>query len=233
MPRRCRDIYAALAKNITTQCGSSRPGVTWIVGSSIPKGVITVGNAGYTEYHVCGDLTISGSGYLTGNPSNTDTVIVVENGSLNVDDGGQINTVRTAIVLTGSNRYASSINFPNGKGHAATLAVSPPTSSGDPWQGVSIYQDPALTTSVNDTWGPGATFNADGVVYLPQANLVIHGSSASNRLHKIGGQLVHHQWKRQSQFRPDQQRLHRPRHETVNGYSNPPRAIVRPARPGS
>jgi Flp pilus assembly protein TadG len=174
------DIYAALAKNITPQCGSSRPGVTWSAGSSIPQGVITVGNGGYTEYHVCGDLTISGSGYLTGNPSNTDTVIVVENGSLNVADGAQINTVRTAIVLTGSNKYASSINFPHGKGHAATLAVSPPTASGDPWQGVSIYQDPALTTSVDDTWGPGATFNADGVVYLPHANLVIHGSSASN-----------------------------------------------------
>jgi Flp pilus assembly protein TadG len=174
------DIYAPLAKNIATQCGSSRPGITWTAGSSVPKGVITVGNGAYTEYHVCGDLTVSGNGYLIGNPPSIDAVIVVENGSLNASDDAQINTVKTAIVLTGSNKYPSSINFPNGKGHAATLALSPPTSSGNPWQGVSLYQDPALTYSVDDTWGPATTFNADGVVYLPHASLVIHGSSASN-----------------------------------------------------
>jgi hypothetical protein len=174
------DIYSPLAKNITTVCGSSRPGATWTGGSSPPKGVVTVGKGGYTEYHVCGDLTVTGKGYLSGNPPSTDSVIIIENGSLNVDDGAQINTVQTAIVLTGSNKYPSSINFPNGKGHAASLALSPPTGNSDPWQGVSLYQDPALTTNVDDTWGPGATFNADGVVYLPYANLVIHGSSASN-----------------------------------------------------
>jgi hypothetical protein len=87
--------------------------------------------------------------------------------------------MRTIIVLTGNNSYASSINFPNGKGHAATLSLSPPTGS-DPWRGISLYQNPSLTSNVDDTWGPGATFNADGVVYLPYANLTIHGSSSSN-----------------------------------------------------
>jgi type II secretory pathway pseudopilin PulG len=173
------DIYSPLAKNITIQCGSSRPGVTWTGGSSAPKGVITVASTGYTEYHVCGDLTVSGNGYLPGNPAGADSVIVIENGSLNIADGAQINTSRTAIVLTGTGSYPSSINFPKGKGHAATLALSPPTTGGN-WQGISLYQDPALTSNVDDTWGPGATFNADGVVYLPHANLVIHGSSASN-----------------------------------------------------
>jgi Flp pilus assembly protein TadG len=172
------DIYAPLAKNITPLCGGSRPGATWTAGASPPKGVIVASMSGYTEYHICGDLTVSGNGYLI-SPGGSDSAIVIENGSLNVDDSAAISTSRTVIVLTGNNQYASSINFPNGKGHAASLSLSPPTGS-DPWRGVSLYQDPALTSNVDDTWGPGATFNADGVVYLPYANLIIHGSSASN-----------------------------------------------------
>ena len=175
------DIYSPLASNISQKCGGARPGATWVPGS-IPKSpdVIVVTQGGNTEYHVCGDLTLSGTGYLTGSAPATDSIIVIENGSLTMADGAAINTVRTAIVLTGNNSYASSINFPNGKGHAATLSLSPPTSSSDLWQGVSLYQDPALTNNVNDDWGPGATFNVDGVVYLPNADLVMHGSGASN-----------------------------------------------------
>jgi Flp pilus assembly protein TadG len=172
------DIYAPLAQNITALCGGARPGATWTAGASPPKGVIVASRSGYTEYHVCGDLTVSGNGYLV-SPGGADSAIVIENGSLNVNDSAQISTSRTVIVLTGNNQYASSINFPDGKGHAASLSLSPPTGS-DPWRGVSLYQDPALTSNVSDTWGPGATFNADGVVYLPYSNLVIHGSSASN-----------------------------------------------------
>jgi hypothetical protein len=174
------DIYAALAANITTQCGSSRIGATWTGGSGAPKtGVVTVSNSGYTEYHVCGDLLVTGTGYLTGSSPGSDSLIIIENGSLNVDSDAQISTARTAIILTGNNKYASAINFPNGKGHAATLSLSPVIGTGT-WQGIALYQNPALNNSVDDTWGPGATFNADGVVYLPHANMTMHGSGASN-----------------------------------------------------
>jgi Flp pilus assembly protein TadG len=175
------DIYAALASNITMKCNGATPGATWSPGTPpLPPSMVTVSAGGYTEYHVCGDLTLSGSGYLLGASPASDSIIIIENGSLNIADSTSINTVRTAIVLTGNNKYASSINFPNGKGHASTLSLSPPTSANDPWQGVSLYQDPALTNSVDDTWGPGATFNADGVVYLPNANVTFSGSGASN-----------------------------------------------------
>lgn len=120
------DIYASLAKNITTQCGTSRPGVTWAAGS-LPSGpgVITVSKANYTEYHICGNLTVSGSGYLTGSaPTATDGT--------------------------------------------------------DPWQGVALYQNPALTNQVDDTWGPGANFNADGLVYMGNANVVTDGNTGSS-----------------------------------------------------
>ena len=51
------DIYAALASNITPQCGTSRPGITWTPGV-IPTGagIKTVTVNGRTEYHICGDL---------------------------------------------------------------------------------------------------------------------------------------------------------------------------------
>src|SRR5262249_44107903 len=153
------------------------PGVTWTAGQ-IPTGagVITVNNTGYTEYHICGKLTVTGNGYLTGSAPATDSVIIVENGQIDIADSSTINTMRTTIVLTGNNSTSSSINLPNGKGHASTLSLSPSTAAGNPWQGISLYQDPSLTTGVDHTWGPSTTFNADGVIYLPNANLTISGS---------------------------------------------------------
>jgi Flp pilus assembly protein TadG len=183
------DIYWDLAaRNITFKCsGAGSGGVTWD-GSAVrpPAGMITVSQSYGTEYHVCGDLTLTGTGSITGSAPSTDTVIIVENGNLNIADGANVSTLRATIILTGNNTVPSAINFPNGKGHSATLSVSPSTDPGNPWQGVSVYQDPILTNGVDnlwgvsDSWGPGAIFNADGVVYLPRSNVTFHGSGASN-----------------------------------------------------
>jgi Putative Flp pilus-assembly TadE/G-like len=182
------DIYADLAKNISFKCAAfAGGGVTWDAGAvSPPAGLITVSQSYATEYHVCGDLTLSGTGYLTGNAPSADTVIVVENGNLNIANDAVVSTMRTTIILTGNNTVPSAITFPNGKGHSGTLSVSPPTDAANPWQGISVYQDPILTNGVDsawgvgDSWGPGAIFNADGVVYLPRSNVTFHGSGASN-----------------------------------------------------
>jgi hypothetical protein len=72
-------------------------------------------------------------------------VIVIENGGLIVANNAAITALRTAIVLTGNNAYGSAIDFPNGNGKSATLTISPPTNASNPWQGFSLYQDPALT----------------------------------------------------------------------------------------
>jgi len=181
------DIYAGLNTNITFQCskGASQ-GVTWDASAtSPPSGLIKVSQSYATEYHVCGDLTLTGTGYLTGQSPSTDTIIVIENGNLNIANDANVNTVRTTIILSGDNSLPSAITFPTGKGHGATLSVSPSTNSANPWQGISVYQDPVLTATdspwgVTDTFGPGATFNADGVVYLPRSNVTWHGSGASN-----------------------------------------------------
>jgi hypothetical protein len=174
------DTFADLAKNISTECGVARPGVTWTPGSlPIGAGIKTVNKTGYIEYHICGNLTLSGSGYLTGSTPATDVVIIVENGSLIVEDKASISTARTAIVLTGDNNWPATVQFPNGAGKKATLTLSPPTTAGNPWQAVSLYLDPKLTKDVNNKWGPGAALNADGLVYLGNSNVVTDGNTAS------------------------------------------------------
>ena len=175
------DIYSSLASNITPSCGTSRVGASWTPGS-LPTGpgFITVNRGSYTEYHVCGDLTLSGTGYLTGTAPTQDTVIIIENGSLNIADKAQINTLKTSIVMTGDNNYAAKVNFPNGAGKLASLSLSPPTDPANPWQAVALYVDPKLTKDVDNAWGPGAEFNADGLVYLGKSNVVTDGNTASN-----------------------------------------------------
>jgi hypothetical protein len=175
------DTFTGLATNITSLCGTDRFGAIWTPGA-IPTGAGTkppVVKTGYTEYHICGDLTVSGSGFLTGSAPTTDYVIVIENGNLIVADNAVISTARTAIVLTGNNSWPAKIKFPNGAGKLGTLSLSPPTTAGNPWQAVALYLDPKLTSDVNNTWGPGAEFNADGLVYLGNSNVVTDGNTAS------------------------------------------------------
>lgn len=180
------DIYTPLADRITKVCGSSRAGLTWTANGNIPArpGLITITTSNnYTEYHVCGDLTLTGSGYLTGTGLTSDSVIVVENGGITLDNRAAIRTDRTTIVLTGNNNFPSSISYPNGNGNSASMILSPSRDPNNPWQGVSIYQDPSLTRNVDNTWGPSATFNADGVVYLPNSNMLMRGIAGSADYH--------------------------------------------------
>lgn len=172
------DVLAPVAANITKKCGALVSSTTWTAGT-IPASVITVNLSDRTEYHVCGDLTVSGNGYLTGSAPTKDSAIVIENGSLTIGDKSSISTSRTTIVLTGNNSRPSSIIFPNGNGKASSLTLSPPTTPENPWRGISLYQDPALTLGVDHNWGPAATFNPDGVVYMPNSNLLMRGNSAS------------------------------------------------------
>src|SRR5260370_41032090 len=81
------DIYTTLASSISSKCTGQGAGVTWNVGvSTPPAGLVTVTQSNYTEYHVCGNLTLTGTGYLTGSAPTTDTVIVIENGDLILAD---------------------------------------------------------------------------------------------------------------------------------------------------
>jgi hypothetical protein len=188
------DIYAPLATDITRKCtGRSSSNIAWKPGQPPSSAkMVTVQLADRVEYHVCGDLTFSGTGSLTGTAPGLDTVIVIENGSLTMASNAAISATRTAIVFTGDNSVSSKLDFPNGNGQSASLTLSPPTTGTNPWSGIAVYQDPALTYRVDSTWGPGATFSADGVVYMPNANLSLGGnaSSASVGCTKIVGNTI-------------------------------------------
>jgi Flp pilus assembly protein TadG len=178
------DIYAPMASNITKTCGGGpNGGLSWTAGSPAPLlQKETVGS--YTVYHVCGKLTLSGTGSLFFSNANSDTVIVIENGGLKLSSGASISTTRTAIILTGSATTTSVIDFPQGNGQSATLALSPPISTDNPWKGISLYQDPVMMTNVDNDWGPGATFNADGIVYMPNSDVELQGVAASGNTYK-------------------------------------------------
>lgn len=173
-----KDIYAPLAANITKQCGSAHSGVNWTPSFTWAAGpsIIPINKGSYTEYHVCGDLNLSGTGYLNlgGSSPSSDTVIVIENGNLNLGNNANVSAMRTAIVMTGDSSYASQITFPNGNGQSAKLDLSMATGAGNPWQGVALYQDPATKTAT-DNWGPGAELDAVGLVYLGNSNVSAHG----------------------------------------------------------
>lgn len=174
------DIYKPVAANITRRC-SSYPGATWIPGSPPPAPkMLTVAYPGFTGYHVCGDLTLSGSGWLTGASPAGETVIFVENGKIILDGNAAVSAMKTTFVMTGDNSVAVGLEFPNGAGHGARLTVSPPVSGANPFAGISIFKDPALTNGVDEDWGPGATVNSEAVVYMPNTNLTIRGNSGSS-----------------------------------------------------
>ena len=122
-------------------------------------------------------LNISGSGSFA---PGADTLIVIENGSINVETTRRFQLRGPQSILTGSNSYPSAITFPNGNGKAATLALSPPLDLANPWQGVALFQDPKLTNGVDNKWGPGAGFSADGLVYLGNSNVVTDGNTSSS-----------------------------------------------------
>ena len=171
------DPYASLASNITKLCSGVGAGVTWTPGA-LPSGsnFITVAKTGYTEYHVCGNLTLSGSGSLVSGGA----VIVVENGSINASGGAAVTATNTTFVLAGANSSNHYVTFPNGRGQLATLTVQAPTSAANPWRGIAMYVDPALTANIDDDFGPGASLAFDGVVYMPHTNLTFHGNTQSS-----------------------------------------------------
>jgi hypothetical protein len=200
------DIYNALKSNISTTCSSTFNdaiyNTTWSAGSSLGGAYVTSStSSAYDTYHVCGNLTLSGTGSLY-NSTSKDMVVYVENGSINVTNGAALTANRITFILAGSDTatiatkksgngagagnttYSSTtpghtIDFPNGAGQAASLTLSPSTASTNPWKGIAVFQDPNLTSSIDATWSSGASLYVDGIVYMPNSNVTASGNFAS------------------------------------------------------
>ncbi len=155
-----------------------------------------VSQSGYTEIHICGNLTFSGTGTISGLTPSTDTVIVIENGGLVFANEANVTARRTSIVLAGNNSGVSStpiMFWPNGTGKKATLDISTSTgagatagsSNGNPWKGMAIYQHPSI--NIDQDLKPGSSIVVDGIVYLSKAKLTVggninYGASACSKL---------------------------------------------------
>jgi len=174
------DIHARLADGVSRQCGLASHDVEWSPGSppASPQ-MMSFVSGGVTAYHVCGNLTLKGAGAIVGDPS-SDTVLVVENGDLILDRDADVTLIRTTIVLTGA-AASGVIRYPQGKGQAATLRLTPGRDPDNHWSGVGIFHDPAgAATPVSMTWGPGAALHADGVLYFGNADVTMSGNLTSN-----------------------------------------------------
>ncbi len=175
------DVYASVASNISKVCGANAGGYAWTANGSLPAAVantvIPVSRSGYAEIHVCGDLTLNGdaSQTLTGSAPATDTVVVVENGKVQLADSAYILGRQVTFVLAGG-AYSNIVNFPNGNGKTATLDISGSMFSGNPWQGMALYQNPSQTSGVDTTWKPGSFVKLSGVIYFPNASLTVQGN---------------------------------------------------------
>jgi hypothetical protein len=176
------DDWAKMANYITPLCNTSKAptGVPWNGTDVLPNDSnikTTTNQWGSKEYHICGDLNISNTVKFS---PDKDTVIVIENGSLIVNDQANVSMSRTVVVLTGSDPNAKSVvDLPQSNGKSGSLLLSPPLDKSNPWQGVALFQDPKMTNT-NNKWGPGADFAADGLVYLPNSNVVTDGNTKSN-----------------------------------------------------
>ncbi len=172
------DVYSATSSNIERKCGTSNGGASWSANGTIPasSNIITVDKGTHTEVHVCGNLNLSGNGTLTGLSPSNDTVIIVENGQVNLGNNAVINANRSTIVLAGGNGSDPVIDFPNGNGKAATLNVSAGTTADSPWKGYAIYQNPAIHDDVDMTFKPGANLKIDGIAYFPNAKITMQGN---------------------------------------------------------
>jgi Flp pilus assembly protein TadG len=165
LPTRCSNTYPQESKHGSTWSG----GTTWS-GSKTLSGTASLA----TNTLICGDLRLTGDVTINA-PSGA--VLYIENGLLDL----QGFTMQTAngssvtIVFTGTNT-GSYQHYPtdNSGGSRGVLDIQAPTSG--PYQGMALYQDPALTRNVDFTYaGNAPTWNLTGGTYFPNANVTISG----------------------------------------------------------
>lgn len=185
------DIYQSVATSIDRVCGQVTTGLNLTASGVLPAAspsVKYVSRSGYTEMHVCGNLTLQGVGSLTGLTPNRDTVIVIENGGLTFANAANIAANRVTFVLAGNNANVSGapaiVTWPSGNGNSAWLKVSASngkdnsgtteTATTNPFKGHAIYQDPSV--NIDMEWKPGSNLTVDGVIYFAKARLTIGGN---------------------------------------------------------
>ena len=166
------DAYSGIfsSAGISNTCGGSYP-----QEPSKGKGSLPSSNLWYGNYSYSGVKVVCGDQQLTGNTTLNNTILVIENGMLDLN-GYTLTGQSTSIVFSGTNTGSYS-HIPTDTSNSAngTLNIAAPTSG--TWSGVAIYQDPTLTKNVDITYkGNSPTWDVSGLVYLPNANLQVNGA---------------------------------------------------------
>ncbi len=167
------DPYISLAPNIPSGsvCGGNYPQKPGKKGTPLPSSNLWSGSktlAGTVV--VCGDLQLTGNTTITS--ASPGSVLVIENGQWDTDGFTLSTAAGSALTIIFSGTAGAYTHAPTGGG---ALDFRAPTSG--PWQGVAIYQDPALTTGVDiSAAGNSPTWKITGVVYLPHASVTFSGA---------------------------------------------------------
>ena len=154
------DPYSSLSSSVpANSCGSYT--------TNNISGNLTWGSV----QHYCGDVVLTANTTLS--TPGTGTLLVIENGNLNVPSGMSLTTGPGAgltVLLTGDN---SGSHILTGGG---TLNIAAPLAGSGTWSGVAIYQNPALTSGVDmSNAGNAPTWNISGLIYVPKSNLTFKG----------------------------------------------------------
>ena len=190
------DPYTAQAADIpnNSPCGNGS-GKTPYGTSSVPTSIPSSFTGGGVQY-LCGYsslatvTTTSGKhGPVTTVTCNTSkvtlnpgTILVVENGTLDLC-GSELDGTGVTVIFTGSSSGPTGTNFFTGSG---VIDISAPTGTWNgatnTWTGFSVYQDPDTThvpASSITFAGNNPTFEINGLVYTPNADVTISGDIGS------------------------------------------------------
>jgi hypothetical protein len=183
-PKVLDTAYKALASNIP-----SNPCASPTKASSYPQ--TTTSNkinstTVFTSLMIyCGNVNIVGT--VIANTPAKGTVMVIENGSLNVPSAAVLRTASGSggltVIFTGPTIAGLSPSyFPNVSNTGSTggtLDIAAPGPGSGTWTGVALYQDPSLAagSGVNFTLaGTKGFWGLTGLAYFPKATITLGGN---------------------------------------------------------
>lgn len=115
---------------------------------------------------VCGDIDVNAQGTL-----NLDSgTYYVDDGNLKVNGQGTLSGDGVTVVMTGTTQ-AGQIEINGG----AIIDLSAPSSGS--YEGIVLYQDPAVLPSGDNRINGGATMDLDGVLYFPGDSIEFSGGA--------------------------------------------------------
>jgi Flp pilus assembly protein TadG len=172
------DPYSVLAANLPPKINcppSGFPTTTW--STSGPPAGTQSSSGGVNYVQVCGNLQLGaniGTSSTPWNPS-TPTVLVIENGNLNLDNLA-LHSKNVTVVFSAGTNGKSGIPTDANNHTQGLLDVQAPVSG--PWSAVALYEDPRVAppnpTSLS-YFGNKPAWEISGLTYFPLLDVTLSG----------------------------------------------------------